>query len=493
VENHELIRHITRLVDSYHASTLFLNGPPGAGKSYLLETLARDLPSIIQRCFVLGPYQIGKNGTNELIRRILTDCVEAGYLTADPPVNNLCDLVQTWKWLDENLMISMKQTLIVLVGIGNWDPENMEELCNLFSSARTLEGIWNSTGIRIHHLFSGTWDHPSMERFYDGINISFPYAVGHNYYVWQGISLGDMTTLVSDHICRDTRIPFGNILYELTGGHPGAALDIIGQIPANEFRFSTLLSATRQAAFVGSMSQELIHFWSQLPMESRKILKKMLLHRHIAETTLSPEMERLYIAGIIRKYQIGKEWYLDFLSWYVELVIHLHTDQLGITDETIQKVDIDELMPRVSIICIEAFRLINEIENLTRNFISIHLCLQSEAGFHYLIGRSQKFNSEKGREEDAYERAADFQNRSSDRGLPVELNPLIAYLSTRDLANLMEELGAKMQSTEWLRIAQAIRTLSDVRDAVMHNQLIDDTELDKLYQLQGDVYAALSK
>ena len=74
----------------------------------------------------------------------------------------------------------------------------------------------------------------------------------------------------------------------------------------------------------------------------------------------------------------------------------------------------------------------------------------------------------------------------------MELNPLIAYLSTRELANLIEELGAELHSPQWLRIAQAIRALSDVRDAVMHNQLIDDNQLEQLYKLQANIYDALN-
>lgn len=50
-----------------------------------------------------------------------------------------------------------------------------------------------------------------------------------------------------------------------------------------------------------------------------------------------------------------------------------------------------------------------------------------------------------------------------------------------------------MHSEAWQLIAQAIRDLASVRDAVMHNQLIDDTALQSLYDLQADIYEALSE
>jgi hypothetical protein len=219
----------------------------------------------------------------------------------------------------------------------------------------------------------------------------------------------------------------------------------------------------------------------------------MILQRRLATITFTPEMERLHIAGLIRKKKVGQQGYTEFNSWYTELLVHLHVDELGLSDSEVQGVDIDEFMPHTSMICVEAYRLINEIENLTRNYIAAQMCLQSEPGFHYLMGRARKYNPDKQIDEDAYERAEDFQKRSSLRGMQVELNPLIAYLSTRDLANLVEEMGAKMQSREWLRISQAIRSLSDVRDAVMHNQLIDDEALVQIYNLRAQIYSTLGE
>jgi len=299
--------------------------------------------------------------------------------------------------------------------------------------------------------------------------------------------------MVRDRLHPESQIPFGRVLYELTAGHPGAALDILDLIPAKKLSFSALLSATRQAALEGQMSQVLIQLWSQLPTDSKSILRELIFQRRIRAITFTPELERLHLAGIIHKKQIGKQGYIDFCSWYAELLVHLHAGRLGFSDIDSSKVDMDEFMPRTSTICVEAFRVINEIETLARNYISVQLGLRTEPGFHYLMGRARKYNPESKIEEDAFQRAEDWQNRSADRGLPAELNPLIAYLSTRDLANLIEELGAKLHLPEWLRIAQAIRTLSDVRDAVMHNQLIDDSELERLYELQADIYNALSK
>jgi hypothetical protein len=93
---------------------------------------------------------------------------------------------------------------------------------------------------------------------------------------------------------------------------------------------------------------------------------------------------------------------------------------------------------------------------------------------------------------DGYERANEWKNKSVKHDLYTNINPLIAYLSTNDLADLISELSLMNKSNEWKRISQSIVSLSHVRNAVMHNQMIDDQSLIKLYDLQAEIYDALS-
>jgi len=183
---------------------------------------------------------------------------------------------------------------------------------------------------------------------------------------------------------------------------------------------------------------------------------------------------------------------LSFRSWYVELLVRLHAQDLGIEDDRIRRIDVGKLMPEVFTINAEAYHLIGGIETLGRNFVTIQLCMQQDDGSqHILTGRGPKYDRHREVLEDAYNRAKGWRARSARGGLPVSLNPLLAYCSTRDLADLIEEIGKDMDSPEWQRIAEAIRELSYVRDAVMHNQLIDDIALQRLYDLQADIYEAL--
>jgi hypothetical protein len=492
MEKNIFVQSLLRLVESNRASTYFLNGSPGSGKSYLLNSLVSQLPSKIRRSFILGPYEISSGNVYELGRLILKDCAEAGFSDLNSPHEEDWDLIKTWNWFSENSWASTKQTFIVLIDIGTVSSKNLTQISTLFSNARYFEGIWDSSTIRLHYVFAGYWDHPSCVEYYRKINTSFPYTIGHNYTVWTGISKDAMIDLVKEYHPSENRVPFGQILYELTGGHPGAAIDILDQIESNDLSIPNLLQATKRAAVQGSTSHSLLELWTKLPRDSKRALKEMSLQRRIRATTLPPHLDRLRIAGIARQNHIGEQYYLDFQSWYVELIVRSHAEQLGIANDKFRLIEDDDLIPSTSTVSTEAFRLIHEIENLTRNYVTTYLSLQSETGFHYLMGKSRKKNSNTGVYEDAYKRAEEWRMQSAERGLPPELNPLIAYLSTRDLANLIEELGAESGLTEWMRIAQAIRALSDVRDAVMHNQIIDDDAFHQLFVLQEEIYEALS-
>ncbi len=196
--------------------------------------------------------------------------------------------------------------------------------------------------------------------------------------------------------------------------------------------------------------------------------------------------------GIARRSQAGSKNYLSFRCWYVELLIRLHLTELELADGELQKHRLDELIPEITALGLEAYRLIHGIENDVRNFVALYLCQCQPRGASILHGRHKKYDRERARFEDAHERAKMWRDQSERDGLLTSVNPLIAYCSTRDLAGLITEIGAETQSAGWSEIAQSLLRLAEIRDAVMHNQLVDDRALQQLYALQADIYQALN-
>lgn len=489
----ELLRRIVNLIRARNASTFYLNGPPGSGKSHLLSELAERLPTEIPRTLVLGPYRVTWDDTAGLGERLMQDCRDAGFLDEMPSQGYELDLVSAWRWFRENAHVPAGQAFAVLIDLVEASQPDLKTTGSLFSSARYLEGTWDQRGVRIFHMFAGYWDHPGLERYFHTANTSFPYTVGHNYALWNGLSIDEMVALVAQVRPEESSRLHGRVLFELTGGHPAAALDILNRIAPGDLSFPHLLSSTRRAAVNGPAGQALLDAWCQLPAESRSVLRDLILQRRIPATALPAHLERLHVAGAIRLDQVGETSYLAFRSWYAELLTRLHTEELGIADEQTRRIRIDELMPKAAELNVEAYRLINDIETQARDFVTAQLCLLQARDQPLLEDRFKRYNDREQIFEDAHQRATDWRARSADKGLPVALNPLLAYLSIRDLADVIEEIGADIGSEAWQRIARAIQELAGVRDAVMHNQLIDDAALQRLYDLQADIYEALSE
>jgi hypothetical protein len=188
---------------------------------------------------------------------------------------------------------------------------------------------------------------------------------------------------------------------------------------------------------------------------------------------------------------VGSQYYLDFSSWYVKLAVYFHAKALGTADGWIEKLDFKKMVPLMTGINAEAYRLIYDIENRVRNFVTAYLCLNNDDE-HILRDFLKEYDTNTGITTDIYQRAKAWQERSHADDFNGVENPLIAFCSTRDLAKLVSEAAPEKNSQTWQKIAQTVRAVAELRDAVMHNQLIDDKALKQLHTLQKDLYAALS-
>lgn len=493
MSENELVSRLVAQIRAKNSSTFYLNGPPASGKSYLLSRLAERLPGEIPQSLVLGPYAVTGQGISSLAGHLVRDFWNAAYLDAPPPSELEHDLVTVWRWLGENAYIPPGQTFLVLVDLVEPIHHALATHASLFSTIRYLEGAWSLRGVRLLHLCAGLWDPPELECYYDSINTSHPYTIGHNYLIWEGVSREDMVTLIRDSHSDQMSPLHGRLLFELTGGHPGAAKDILAQLTPGNFGFSALLSSTYKAAVGGATGRSLVEAWASLPSESKSVLKSLLLRRCLPAGLAPSYLERLRAFGLVRVDRVGAARYLRFRSWYVEVLARLYAQEIGIEDPVVSEINIAELMPEVNELNMEAYLLIRDIESQVRNFVTVHLCLkQGSDSVRMLEGWGKQYNDRTNSFEDAHQRAQDWQARSARRGLPTHLNPLLAYLSTRDLADLVIEVGTRIESKAWQRIAQAMRDLAAIRDAVMHNQFIDDPDLQRLYNLRSSVYEALA-
>jgi len=486
----DLLRRLVKQANSQSASTFFLNGAPGSGKTHLLQDLATELPQHFVRMCVLGPYLVQVDDIASLAYQIARDVYGYGFTELPNPPNNM-NLADVWKWLGEHGRFPPNQSIFVLVDLPNTWEDGPSVLGNLFSSARHLEGIWEHPELRISHVFAGFWDHARLEEYFRQIQTSFPYTVGHNYHIWSGVDDSQIIALVAHQRRGENNELLGRVLHELTSGHPKVTLEILKSIPQSAMELRTIMSATKSVAQFGAMSAALVDVWKKFPEPAKQTLRELLIKRQVAASIPHRMIDQLAVAGAIRMKRVNAKQYLTFHSWYAELVIRLHANDIGINNQQITRIPLDDLMPSISVLNREAYRIISDIENTMRNFLTSYLSSHSDSNQHILIDQCRKYEVT-GKTSDAYTRALEWQTRNAERGLAVSMNPLIAYCSIRDLAVLARNIGRDTHSRLY-RASQSLEEIGDIRDAVMHNQFIEFAALQKLIDLQAEIFDAIAE
>lgn len=215
----------------------------------------------------------------------------------------------------------------------------------------------------------------------------------------------------------------------------------------------------------------------------------MLLHRNIPLYANSSQFEHyLTVSGIASIKQIGDTHYLSFKSWYAELVVRYHYEELGIYDDRLSRLKIYDISPEVHTINVEAYRVIRDIETSARNLVMIALSIFQHEELELLEDFVVRYEDD--HPQSLLDRAISQRNLTTNKGLNTTINPMVAYISTSDLAHLIKEIGLRFRVSNWDRIGEAMLKVAAIRNAVMHNQLIDEVALGELYNLQGTIHEA---
>ncbi len=476
-------------VQTHTSSTFFLNGLPRTGKTNFLGKLRAELVLARIPAHVMGPYRVFQADTGYLIKSMTLDLYNAAFIDRINIPPEECDLTAFWEWAATQIK-SSNRVFLIMIDVGSSGRLNPQFVAAIFSSARKLEDRNSSSGLRIHTIFEGYWDPYLLDTYYKKIGVSFPYTPSYNYGIWLGIDEEETVKLTTQRR-MGTRPIMGKIIHEITGGNPSVILGILDRVGGRDLSLDNLTQATRAYAIDGNVSLELAELWSHMPTEAKKILLNIILKRRILGFIPAEIKQLLMCAGLISETIIEDREYIGLRSWYVELVVLTHANNIGLSDPRIDNINPMEFVPELTVINHEAYQVINDIENRVRNFAvrqRYQLC-------------SEPHNTDpldvditiRGGKKNIADVIRKWKARSEERGMLVDINPRIVYSTTSHLRGLLEEIAGQMNSVDWLNIALSIDEMRDIRDAVMHNQIISDRHLERLYQLRASIYMALDK
>lgn len=480
----EIFDNILHRIESHATASYFVNGAPGVGKSYMLKEFERRLPDEISGCVVLPPYEL--TTIEDFCTWLITQC-EKNHLIDEVPDNAYVrqNLDVLWQWLSEKVGLMKNQTLVLLVDIGSVHYQPDESIATLFSVMSLLENHrWN---FKLHHIIVGFWNHEALLQHFSEANSTFPYEVDSNYRLFTGVADDMMATLLPDSKYPELH---SKLLYEITGGHLGAASAIAQSLKKTSLQ--SMLNAVHDIAKKHEVTERLLSVWKQLPTAALELLEGLLRHRHLRVSVNSNDDEHLLSAGIAQRTVVSQQVYLRFQSWYVELALRYHADELTLRDKRLSQVDVANLAPVLTSLNDEAYRLIRDIEISTRNFVSIRLSLNNKSDDSILKDVNRRYDNSN-LLTDADKRTRNERQRIQSYGLNAELNPQIAYMTTGDLAQILQEIARKNDDKAWLKIGESVQQMASIRNAVMHNQLVDEAALTTLYDLRAAIYTALNR
>jgi len=475
---------IVQKIIAQKTTQYFINGAPGSGKSYALQRLKHDVPEYIAGTIIFGPFHISLASYQPYCQWVIQSFYDASYLDDKNP--HIHDIAELWEWLSEEVDAPNK-TVILLLDIEGNTTHSPQQMADFFSALRSLDTTNHKRQFKLHHVLTGYWDHVALENHYQTTHISFPYTVGHNYRLWDGLTAEDIKNLIpQESLNRDL---YADVLYEITGGHAQMIIEILANI-GYEFKLEHLLHSIHTLAQSSITTTQLVAVWKELPQSVIVLLTDLLIHRSLPINANSSLYHYLLSNGIASFKQIDQQNYLHFKGWYIELMIRYHQGELRIIDERVGKLTPSDILPQIQSLNFEAYRLVYDIENAARNLVVIMLSIHKNLNETLLNGFTR--NNPKS-DDDELSIVADNQRTLADRrGLNIAINPIIAYISTNDLANLIEDIGYKYNLNQWKIVGKTMKDVKDIRNAVMHNQLIDEISLNKLYELQSQIYSAFT-
>ena len=481
-----LTNRILKSILSKNASSLFLNGCPGSGKSFLLQSLVSILPNEIPNVKVLGPYDVSL--LENFLGQLFKDLLDYSYIDDLPENGILLNFVNAWNWLKTNLVLPQNEIAIILIDLNYNEITTLDQWRFWFSNFRYLQSLWGNDQKKISFLLTSYWDNDALVDYYGQNQESFPYTNAINYFLWEGVEIDQVEKIISNLIDNpEEKQIFSSLLFEITDGHPGAISDIISYLKFNPLTLENLIEASYLASQKGKYASCLVETWALLPMLSKQKLSKLLMFEPVPY--LSSYADQMRAAGLVKQTWISEKCYISIKSFYVELVARQNAKIIGLDNADFLKKTTTEFVPNLLEINLQAYEIIAEIENLTRNYILAHLLNQNLNNTEEVLeSKVFKFDKYVNQEIDLRDSAIEWKSRS----VASTCSPLITFISTQDLSELIQESDWNGDKQNWIFIAESIDTLTDIRHAVMHNQIINDSVLGRLYTLRQKIFEAMS-
>jgi hypothetical protein len=482
------------------AVTLAIYGPPRSGKSHFLMSLKRRLLNTDHGCLVWGPISAGEVlNEQDFMRRLLEWLQGEEVVTALPDRDSVLRAASQkifWNRLLPYLPQAIQRVVILIddAGVGRLSDE---ELYALAGRARKLMTEWSNDRLSIATVIGGTWSPRQLQAVFRQRQSSWPFLSDDTVFFLPDLEIDEirdwLTTALDVGTVHDIHARY---LHELTSGDA----DALQRIIAGMYGATTSCDAMRDvsAAIVGS--EEYIAAVEQrlrlcIPA-ARAMLPNLLNERALAYDPYSPAADSLLLSGLVRVHTVGTLPLITLRNWLVESVLRQQRNRFAALLPGDFYPTTAELIPPIRCLNVEAYTIICEIENLLRNLIMCRLGVTAHRA-HPLQGMLEnRYDDRLKYAADQYTRSSEWRQRFVAKAHVDAHAALIGYSRTGDVLDLIAWLadnGDPIVRRLTPGVRQQLGELKDIRDVVMHNQVLSERSYNLLCDIREHVYQALAE
>ncbi len=482
------------------AITLAVYGPPHSGKSHFLATLKRRLLTTDHDCLVFGPLPASETLNEQgFMRRLLDSLQEEEALTALPDRESVLRAASQRIFWGRLLPYVPEALRRVVVVIDDADAERLSasELYGLVGRARKFTTEWNSDRLSIATVIGGTWSPRLLREEFKQRQSSWPFLSDDTLFPLPDLEADEVrewaTAVLETGTVRDIHVRY---LHELTLGDA----DAMERVLVGMFGATTSCDAMRDVAAAIVESEEYITEVERrlrlcIP-GAQALLPQLLNERPISYDRYSSAAESLLLSGLVRIDTIGTTRLVVLRNWLIESVLRRQQARFGALLPGDVYRPVAELMPPIRCLNIEAYAIICEIENLLRNLIMCRLGLTSRR-MHPLQGMLEnRYDDRLNYAADQYTRSSEWRKRFAAKAHVDSHAALVSYSRTGDVLDLiawLAEQGDPITRRLTPGVRQQLSELKDVRDVVMHNQILSERSYNQLCDIREHVYQALAE
>jgi hypothetical protein len=484
---------INTLENAVRGRQVLVLGSPGSGKTNFLDQLREDL-SLRHRswiAFTAGP------ASSLLSSTFFVNLVD--FLKREGCLNPQFDLPDRsfsltgfFEKVSPALYKEMIRHLVILVDDLDQNRMPLDQISNLLSSVRGFYTEWRDIDINVHFVFAGQVNPRALLGLYrDADSASWPLEQGKTIFHLPPLTLDEVNEKINkSRGSSGVKVGlYSRYLFELSNGDVFTIARILSNLSNKNLSCQLFFDTAEMLVD----SADWIHILDlrvrDLSARAFDVLVRNLQGQFVC---LSDQelREELFLSGLFRETQFNSVYLINPV---VERSLRQNWSDIKPKDAPDVFGNLSELIPPVFCLNSTAFELLSEIEMLLRNLVVVRLGIRTKQK-HLLSGLNYEINPRTDLKEDQYFRSSDWRSQVGKSHFVDAHAALISYTDTKDLLRLLDHLietkDEVISSLKSLR--PQLSGMKDIRDAVMHGQIINEKSVENLYLIYSQLTTGLT-